>query len=64
MFSLGGCGYTWLIYEKADIFDRKGDLVTTPQGKKLQQRTWTEMLEVLSPYMPQETKISLQAGSR
>lgn len=42
-----------------DRSDRKGELVTSVEGKNLQQRTWSEILEVLKPHIPQHNMLGL-----
>lgn len=48
--------------EKANTFERKGDLVTSAEGKRLQHKIWTEILDVLGGYIPSDSMANLQSG--
>ncbi|KAJ5315392.1 hypothetical protein N7476_005699 [Penicillium atrosanguineum] len=41
----------------ADMFFDKGEMVTSSQGKELQQKVWQEILDVLRPHIHEENPI-------
>ncbi|KIW96922.1 uncharacterized protein Z519_02313 [Cladophialophora bantiana CBS 173.52] len=43
-----------------DVFDKKGELVTSPKGKMLQKKAWSEMVEVLRMHVPRREEYLLQ----
>ncbi|OAP56877.1 hypothetical protein AYL99_08989 [Fonsecaea erecta] len=42
-----------------DVFDKKGELVTSPKGKVLQKKAWSEIVEILRAHVPQREEYLL-----
>ncbi|KIX97948.1 uncharacterized protein Z520_06026 [Fonsecaea multimorphosa CBS 102226] len=43
-----------------DCFDKKGELATSPKGKALQKKVWSEIVEILKEHVPQSEEYLLQ----
>jgi len=51
--------YFYVSEHFTDRPDRKGELVTSVEGKSLQKKSWSEILEVLRPHLPENNTLGL-----